>query len=297
MKIIEYGGWKNCIALSNGKIEAVITTDVGPRIIRFGFTGDENIMKEFKDQSGKTGGDSWTPYGGHRLWHAPEDPVRTYWPDNVPVKHSWDGKTLKLTQQVEANGTVKEMELALDAGSNRMKVLHRIINKNMWPIKLAPWCLTVMAPGGRAIFPQEPYGPHPQYLLPARPLVLWQYTDMSDPRYIWGKKYIQLRQDPKATTKQKIGLLNKAGWAAYYLNGNLFIKKCAFVPGAEYPDYGCNMETYTDPEIIEIETLGPLSEIQPEGCAEHLETWYLHKAQLDEKEATIDKQVLPLLNK
>jgi hypothetical protein len=297
MKKIEYGGWKNCILLTNGKIEVVVTTDVGPRIIRLGFVDDENILKEFKDNLGKTGSDSWRPYGGHRLWHAPEHPVRTYWPDNVPVKHSWDGKTLKLTQEVESNGVEKEIEITLDADVDRLKLLHRLTNKNFWKIKLAPWCLTVMAPGGRVIFPQEPYGPHPEYLLPARPLVLWQYTDMSDPRYTWGKKYIQIQQDPKATTKQKIGLLNKLGWAAYYFNKKLFIKKYPYIAGVEYPDYGCNTESYTDPDIIEIESIGPLVEIEPDGKVEYIENWSLHRVELDEKEDSIDKKVIPLINK
>ena len=33
-KKIRYGGWENCIRLSDGKTEIVVTTDVGPRLIR-----------------------------------------------------------------------------------------------------------------------------------------------------------------------------------------------------------------------------------------------------------------------
>ena len=44
-----YGGWKNCIRLSNGIIELVATTDVGPRIIRFAGLNGENLFKEFKE--------------------------------------------------------------------------------------------------------------------------------------------------------------------------------------------------------------------------------------------------------
>ena len=43
-----YGGWKNCIRLSNGRIELVATTDVGPRIIRFAEVNGKNLFKEFK---------------------------------------------------------------------------------------------------------------------------------------------------------------------------------------------------------------------------------------------------------
>ncbi|MCJ7665262.1 MAG: DUF4380 domain-containing protein, partial [Actinobacteria bacterium] len=85
IKNYKFGGWENCLRLENDEIELVATTDVGPRIIRLGFKGGQNLFKEFGDQLGKTGGDQWRIYGGHRLWHAPEAVPRTYFPDNKPV--------------------------------------------------------------------------------------------------------------------------------------------------------------------------------------------------------------------
>ena len=293
---VSYGGWPNCLRLTNGQVELIITTDVGPRVIRFGFVGGQNLFKEFKDQLGKTGGEQWRSYGGHRLWHAPEAPTRTYFPDNVPIKYTWDGKTLKLTQPIETTtGIVKEIEITLDASENHVTVLHRLTNKNLWEVELAPWALTVMAAGGRAIFPQEPYRPHPQFLLPSRPMVLWGYTDMKDPRWTWGTKYVQLKQDPSAKTKQKIGFMNTLGWAAYYLNGELFLKRFGFDSRRTYPDFGCNNETFTDPDMLEVETLGPLTNLPPNGSVEHVEHWFLNRVQVGESELSIDQQVLPLI--
>ena len=62
-----YGGWPNCVRLTNGQIVVVITTDVGPRVIRLGFVGGQNLFKEFAEDMGKTGGHEWRSYGGHRL--------------------------------------------------------------------------------------------------------------------------------------------------------------------------------------------------------------------------------------
>ena len=115
MEKIAYGGWANCIRLTNGRMELVITTDVGPRIIRLGFIGGQNMFKEYAAQMGTTGADKWSIYGGHRLWHAPEVDPRTYAPDNMPVKYAWDGKTLKLGPQVEKEtGIEKAIEITLD---------------------------------------------------------------------------------------------------------------------------------------------------------------------------------------
>jgi hypothetical protein len=49
---IEYKGWRNCYRVSNGEVELIVTSDVGPRVIRFGFVGGQNVFKEFPDQLG-----------------------------------------------------------------------------------------------------------------------------------------------------------------------------------------------------------------------------------------------------
>jgi hypothetical protein len=294
-----YGGWPNCIVLSNGKIEVVVTTDVGPRIIRFGFAGGQNVFKEYPDMSGKTGGDEWRIYGGHRFWHAPEAKPRTYAPDNRPVKYEWNGSTLRLTQDTEAStGIQKQIEVTVDPKADHVTVLHRAVNRNPWDVEFAPWALSVMAQKGRGVYPQEDFRAHTDYLMPARPMVLWHYTDMQDPRWTWGTDFIQLRQDPTNTKPQKIGLRNSKGWAAYTLNGDVFIKRFGLNPGAQYPDYGCNCETFTNEDMLEIESLGPLQRVAASGgTVEHVENWYLFKGDVGASDAEIGKAIEPLLAK
>ena len=298
MKTIAYGGWKHCLKLSNGKIEMVITTDVGPRVIRFGFVGGQNLFKEFPDQMGKTGGRQWRIYGGHRLWHAPEAKPRSYAPDNSPVPFEGKGLRVRLSQALEKEtGIRKEIDIALDAARPRATVRHRLINDNLWDVEMAVWGLTVMAQGGRAIFPHEPFRAHTDWLLPARPLVLWHYTDMRDPRWTWGTRYMQLRQDPHAKTPQKVGFLNLQGWAAYALRGDLFLKRFVPVSGATYPDWGCNTETFTDADMLEVETLSPVQRVPPGGAIEHTEYWHLFRAEPGEGEASLDRVLRPLIKK
>jgi len=50
----DYKGWPNCYRMTNGEIELIATQDVGPRIIRIGFVGADNIFGEMADQVGKT---------------------------------------------------------------------------------------------------------------------------------------------------------------------------------------------------------------------------------------------------
>jgi len=293
-----FGGWKNCIRMTNGEVEIVVTTDVGPRIVRFGFVGDQNLFREFKQQQGKTGGDEWLIYGGHRLWHAPEVKPRTYFPDNNPVNYNWNGKTLRLIQSIEGTtGIQKEMEINLGSNNNNVRILHRLVNKNLWDIEIAPWALSVMAQGGMAIIPQEPYMSAEENLLPVRPLVLWSYTEMKDPRFIWGTKFIQVKQNPNAKTCQKIGVLNTLGWAAYYLDGQLFVKRYNYNPEVRYPDFGVNTEIYTNPEILEVETLGGMKKVPPGESVEHVENWFLLKATLNEDEEFLESELAPIIRK
>jgi hypothetical protein len=133
-----------------------------------------------------------------------------------------------------------------------------------------------MRGGGTAIFPQEPYISWDDYLLPARPLVLWHYTNLADARWRIGKQFIQLSTDATASQPQKIGMLNKQGWAAYLHGSTLFVKRFAYREGANYPDYNCNCETYTAGDFIEVESLAPLQRLEPGESAEHLERWSLY---------------------
>lgn len=293
---VAYGGWPNCVRLANDDIELVATTDVGPRVIRLGWVGGPNLFAEFASELGRTGGDAWRSYGGHRLWHAPEVVPRTYWPDNVPVEARWDGRTLTLTQPVEGStGIQKEIALTLDPARSRVTVEHRLTNRGLWPVPVSVWCLSVMAPGGRGIFPQEVYKPHAEALLPARPLVLWHYTDMADSRWTWGTRYIQLRQDPSLESYQKVGMMNSRGWGAYQLADTVFVKRFRHQPGAAYPDMGCNMETFTNAEMLEVETLGPLVTLEPGHTVSHTEEWWLFRAEVGTTDAELDDRLLPLV--
>src|SRR5450759_3795373 len=113
IETVDFGGWPNCIRLSNGEIELIATTDVGPRIIRLGFVGGQNLFHNFPATLGRVADPEWHSYGGHRFWHAPEVFPRTYTPDNVPVDHEWDGLTLTLRSDDLPNRIEKEIRVTL----------------------------------------------------------------------------------------------------------------------------------------------------------------------------------------
>lgn len=297
MEKINYHGWENCYRLTNAKLEMVVTTDVGPRIIRFGFIGEENQFQEFPEMLGKKGGSEWCMYGGHRLWHAPEHQPRTYYPDNQPVKIEAHDNFTRIIQPDETTTRIqKELDIFLSDDKAEVKIIHRLRNHNLWAIEFAPWAISVMSPGGCAIIPLPPRGSHQGNLLPENTFTLWAYTDLSDPRWTWARNYIMLRQDPDMSQPQKIGVLNKNGWMAYLRNGHLFIKKFEYQQGSVYPDWGSSVETFTNDKFIELETLGPLKTVEPGEAVEHVETWFLIKNIPDiKKDTDIEQHIIPMI--
>ncbi len=292
---IEYQGWPNCYRLTNGLVELVATADIGPRIIHFSTLNGANLFKVYQEQAGKTGGDDWRIYGGHRLWHAPEAQPRTYEPDNDPVHVERLGEGLLLQQAPEQHtGIQKSLRVRLDQKAASAALVHELKNLSPWPVILAPWALTVMAPGGVAIVSQPPRGGHDENLLPVNTLALWAYTDLGDPRWTWGKLYILLRQDPGQPSPQKLGLMTPEAWAAYAREDSLFVKTAPFQPGAKYPDLGSNIEIFTNGEMLELETLGPLVSLSPGETVRHEETWWLFDgvARVDSEE-DVEREVLP----
>lgn len=294
---VAYFNQPNCYKLSNGTVEVIVTTDIGPRVIRYGFTNQENILGELPAES-NSDPNAWKAYGGHRLWTAPEAMPRSYSPDNRPVEYKIEGnRTIRLIQSVEpTTGIQKEIAVTLDADGTGVTLHHKLTNRNLWGIEVAPWALTIMNGGGTTILPQEPYRSHDDYLLPARPLVLWHYTDLSDPRWTIGKKFLRLRTDSAIKEPQKVGMANKQGWSAYHRKGTLFIKRFNYKEGVAYPDYGSNNETYTSASFMEVETLAPLSHLEPGASAEHTERWYLFRhVDLGATDDRLDAVLRPLL--
>ena len=294
----EYKGWAHCYRVTNGEVELIVTGDVGPRIIRFGFVGGQNLFKEYTEQLGKSGEEKFQPRGGDRVWKAPEDPIATWAPDNAAVEIQLTPSGVIAREPVEELTRLqKEIEVSLAPSGTTVRVTHRITNRSLLPVEFSPWALTMMAPGGIAVSGFPPRGRHPTNLVATNPLVMWAYTNLADPRWKFTKKYLTLRQDPNNKEAQKLGLFNVDTWAAYLLNGEAFVKRGRADAAKVYPDFGSSFETFTNNEFLEVETLGPLTKLQPGQTAELIETWGLFRdVRLAEiSDAELDRAVLPLL--
>lgn len=170
---VAYKGWPNCYRISNGEVELMVTGDVGPRMIRYGSVGGQNLFKEFPDQLGKSGEATFQFRGGDRVWKAPEDPVASWAPDNVPVNVQITPTGVIAQEPIEPSTKLqKEIEVSLAPTGTQVTVSHRITSRSLFTLEFAPWALTQMAQGGLAVTGFPPRGHHPQNLEATNPLTM-----------------------------------------------------------------------------------------------------------------------------
>ena len=301
---VSYREWHNAYRFFNDTVELIVLADVGPRVIRYSFIDDDNIFHEVPEDAGLVGGNEFRLYGGHRLWVWPEI-ERTYFPDNRAVATCRHGGSIRFTAPVEDNlldtKLQKEFEITLEDSGSRVTITHRIINRSEQASELAVWCPTMMRAGGCAILPFPARNAMDKdHYQSVGPLTLWSYTDLADPRWIFGTEFIQLRQEshPQGRFREQItGTYNPAGWSAHYSDGTLFVKRAAVLPGT-YPDFGCNFEIFTNPEFLELETLAPIAHLDRGDSCCHTEMWSLFRnVSGGDNEDWIRSKVVPLIGR
>lgn len=257
---------------SSKHLRLEVLAEAGPRIVRL-FLGDsdENLFAEVPDIKAETPYGDYYFQGGHRLWHAPEVSPRTTIPDNEGVTIEQMGKVILLTQPAEiGTGIGKSIRIELHDDRPALTLVHTLRLDGLWPIELAPWALTQLKLGGVIILPQVTAVPD-SGLLPNRRMSLWPYTRWDEPRIQLHDDYFLL--DARPDTPCKIGYFNAIGWAGYAYKDVLLCKRFAVDPEPAYPDFGCNVETYSCDRFVELETLGALTKLEPGQSVSLEETW------------------------
>lgn len=276
----------DCIELDNGYLSLIAAVDVGPRILSLRLAGGKNLLAELPGNITETERHgTYRFWGGHRLWHAPEDINRTYYPDDKPVQVSETPGCVSLTQPADpVYGIEKVMTIRLAPDGARVELEHIITHRSSppggelqtsdTPLVGAPWTISMLRPGGVAILPQNTADTG---YLANRRLTLWPYTDVRSPFITWGNRFIfvDCRMKP-ADGRLKLGFANPRGWLGCWIDGALFVKHTGYDPAADYPDYGASSQCYCCDAFVELETLGPLVSLADGQSAVHTEVWDVH---------------------
>lgn len=263
------------IPLQNESLQLKIARSIGPRILWLSLKNEPNLLAELPGvKTLRPDGKAYNFYGGHRLWRSPEDAMLSYGLDDSPVEIIPIENGLRITKANEMDtGIEKTILVVLPDQSPKVIITHQLKNCGSIPVYCSPWAITQFRTGGTAILPMNNVDTG---FLPNRNLVLWPYTDLGNRNIQLGPQFLLLNAAMEAPFK--IGFANPVGWLAYWLEEILFVKYAGYEPHATYPDFGSSSECYCNNQFLELETLGPLQEIQPGDSIQHIETWELHRA-------------------
>ncbi|NIW48346.1 MAG: hypothetical protein GWN30_27425 [Gammaproteobacteria bacterium] len=208
------------------------------------------------------------------MWLAPEQPDPTYLSDDEAVDITPTETGCLVVQPVDQrSGLQKTLEITLDQKQARVEILHGITNHADDPITGSFWAITQFKLGGHALMPLNNTLTDNNPTLPNRSIILWPYTDFNNPNITWGNELVAIRA--QTDEPLKIGTAGTRGWLAYWYQGTLFIKYSAYVPNAEYWGYGSTLECYCNHQFLELETLAPITTLQPGETGYHTETWHI----------------------
>ena len=265
-----------------GPVGVDFAVNAGHRIIGYARHGGPQLFASLPDdviEHPAVG--TYRVLGGHRLWRAPEEPAITYEPDDTPVTVTIMDAGFELVGPLGADAIVKAISVSQHGGFTIVD--HELRNDGWTPVRLAPWAITQLVPGGTAYLPQQRVPADEDGVLPNRHIVLWPYTNLSDPEVTISQDQVTVYASDRPS-KSKVGVPNRLGWIAYALGDELFVKWSALHRDSElYVDRGVSVECYRDERFIEVETLGPLVTVQPGKRAVHREIWTL----LDVSEDTV----------
>jgi hypothetical protein len=283
----QYAGHE-AVQIESGRVRLVVTTSVGPRVLGLLTEDGQNHLAELPEMTlDCPGSDDFHLRGGSRLWAAPEDPRITYRPDDEPVgvQEITDGVRL-VTRPDPVSETHREIEIRV-TGPERFAFGYRVVNRAERPQRLAAWAITMMKPLGRAFLPLLTGNFDEGGFQGQRNIVLWPYSRFDDPRNVVHDHALEVRSavlaDEPLDVPFKIGTSLRRGWVAHYREGLLLVKYSDHDESREYPDMGASGQVYSHADFTELETLGPLTNLEPGDVAEHHEDWAFHL--VDEAEA------------
>ena len=279
-----------CLRLRRGQTEVRLLLGAGPRLTFLGGVESENLLYEEPiDAPARQNG--WRLIGGHRLWTAPEDPTLTYVADNTPVEveRLADGVILRGATE-GPTGIRKSLGVRMTAGGIRVRhTLEQLEDSS----RRAPWAITAFGPGGTVWMPRVQHRPHPDALLPDQSLVLWPYTDLTDPRLDLGPRSIRIHHDAAHTASIKIGAAHPPGWLAWSRGRDVVVQHTRIHTGPQ-PDLGATHEIYVDGGMSELEALGPVSKMEPGDVTVLEQTWWHERVEQPVDESSLGRLVRSL---
>ena len=275
--------------LSNGKVELVFVPQIG-RIMRYGPVNGANVLWNNPDLLGKTTDLSkpvtdWPNYGGDKLWPAPQSVWG--WPPDATFESAPHTVEILPNHHLRTASPVSEKhglrfvrDIALDAKTGNVTIRNTMINTagklQTWGV----WEIAQTDDPSDVEFPANRGGKFPKgyYIFGEGPIA--SRTLAVPERVTEHMNWIYVARDPLKA--QKVGSDVESGnIIAFYSAADrsheiLFTVSAKRESGGTYPDDGCNLEVYTNPDpakYIEMELLAPVRTLAPGAKTAYVTHW------------------------
>jgi len=279
------GKWPDAVWMASAHAEAAVVPRIG-RIVRFALRGGRNALWTNPALEGRPAPDAerakeWANYGGDKLWPAPQD--RWSWPPDLALDGAaHEADTLGgvvLTSPASAKAGIRFVrEIRLSPGGAELRVRNVMENVSGKPVEWSVWEVAQVDRPSFVALPVHRAGRFPKG---------YRAFPGAEPRssFLAVKAgEVRMRRDPKRGAK--IGGDSPLGWVRAVWPDRRLSLSVELRPGvrvergAAYPDGGCALELWSNPDplpYMELELLGPIVRLPPGGRAEMTTVWALEK--------------------
>ncbi len=248
--------------MDNGIVEVAVAPSLG-RVMQFGFIGSEGVFWENPALTGRPmPEDPWSAamgsFGGDKTWPAPQGLWN--WPppdvfDRTALEARTEGgDTVVLTSAVSARfGIRTERRITLDPQAAVLRIRTTYTKVQGPPTECAVWIITQLRDPERVFLPipkgsRFASGWSEQWKMPSNLVTV-------------RDGLVSVRRETKGSYK-----VGNDGTSLLWMGATEALRiDVERVAGAAYPDEGCSVEAYTNPDpvpYVELETLAPLRKLE-----------------------------------
>lgn len=285
VQIVTYKGWPDSYVLggAESKAKVVVVPAVGARILHYGMN-DDNIIFEVPGSDGKVlkNGKVSSWIGGYNCDIGPET--------RKPPEHNilWVGPHKASSTKPYSVNTVSEpdaatgiqlsKEITLDPKTGAVTIVQKMKNISDKETNFCLWDRTLCKGGGFVLIPlnkksrfaagwalrTKMYGED-----------AFNSTTPASPNVKILDGVLVAQATGKDVRDGKLGADSDAGWMAFTVGRNLFIKCFPYYPEGTYSDGGNSVEFYWSPQVGEVEPLSPEKKLKPGEEYTFTEAWQI----------------------
>lgn len=281
-------GWKALI-VDNGYIQLVVLPEIGGHVLHYGFVNDTYMAvntaqmdKVYDPQTNQSGPWSSWGYGGYKVWPAPQ----SFWNWPPPPYLDWGNYTwtvehasadslimymLSSVESFKTPGLQQARRFKIYKNSSHVAVEQILKNVSSSHTEWSIWEVT------QAIIDHDNTGDY-ENISVYFPSDLAGIKSLSGALLPTTEVEENVRKFNYSGNSQKIGMLLKEGWGCFVdeRDEQTYAKIFDIYPAGtvQYSDKNTNFQLYVGGVYMEIEVLGPLTDIAQGDSSVYTENWY-----------------------